>query len=139
MNSSLTEIGIHAVETVQAENARALLRELESALQLLIENGETTRIDLGSLPLNPADYELLENVLGHGEVIASVDSLGVSEISDTSIPGIWRVEYYNNEEVLVAEFIEVTRCPELLQTPEEEIKDGLLALRAATTRYENEE
>ncbi len=137
--NSLTNIGIQIVETAQAENARALLRELESALQRLLETGETTRIDLGTLPLTPADYELLEKVLGQGEVIASVDSLGVSEISDTSIPGIWRIEYYNDEEVLVAEFIEVTRCPELLQTPAEELKDSLLALHAATACAEQEE
>jgi len=129
--NSLADIGIQVTDTAQAENARALLRELENYLQCLIESGETARIDLGGLPLNAADYELLEQVLGHGEVIASVDSLGISEVSDTSIPGIWRIEYYNSEEVLVAEFIEVTRCPELLQTPLEEMKDGLSALRTA--------
>jgi hydrogenase-1 operon protein HyaF len=137
--NSLSNIGISVVEAVEAGNARALLRELENHLQRLIETGETARIDLGSLPLNSADYELLEQVLGHGEVIATVDSLGVSEISDTEIPGIWRIEYYNSEEVLVAEYIEVTRCPELLQTPLEEMRDGLSALRAATVRSDQGE
>lgn len=137
--SSLSDIGIAVVEMTEANNARALLRELENHLQRLIDTGETARIDLGSLPLNPADYELLELVLGHGEVIASVDSMGVSEISDTSVPGIWRIEYYNSEEVLVAEFIEVTRCPELLQTPLEEIKDGLSHLHEAMVRSDQGE
>ncbi len=137
--NSLSNIGISVVETTEAANAHALLRELESHLQRLIETGETARIDLGGLPLNPADYELLEQVLGHGEVIASVDSMGVSEISDTAIPGIWRIEYYNSEEVLVAEFIEVTRCPELLLTPLEEIKDGLSQLHQAMTRSDQGE
>ena len=129
--NSLSNINIKVVETAEASNARALLRELENHLQHLIETGETARIDLGALPLNSAGYELLEQVLGHGEVIASVDSLGVSEISDTTIPGIWRIEYYNSEEVLMAEFIEVTRCPELLQTPLGEIRDGLSKLHEA--------
>ncbi len=137
--SALSDIGIAVVETAEANNARALLRELEDHLRRLIETGEIARIDLGSLPLNSADYELLEQVLGHGEVIASVDSMGVSEISDTAIPGIWRIEYYNSEEVLVAEFIEVTRCPELLLTPLEEMKDGLSRLHEAMTRSDQGE
>lgn len=137
--NTLADIRIHVDEMPQAENARALLRELENHLQRLIETGETARIDLGSLPLNPADHELLEQVLGHGEVIATVDSLGVSEISDTAIPGIWRIEYYNSDEVLVAEFIEVTGCPEVLQTPVDDLKDGLSALAAAMARSDQEE
>ncbi len=137
--SSLADILIHVDETPQAENARALLHELENHLQRLIQNGETTRIDLSGLPLNTADYDLLENVLGHGEVFATVDSLGISEVSDTAIPGIWRIEYYNTEEVLVAEFIEVSRCPELLQTPDDELMDSLSTLRTAMARSDQEE
>lgn len=137
--NSLANIGIQVGDTAQAENARALLRELENHLQRLIETGESARIDLGSLPLNSADYELLELVLGHGEVIATVDSLGVSEISDTAIPGIWRIEYYNSEEALVAEFVEITRCPELLLTQPEEMKDGLSLLHEAIARSDQGE
>jgi hydrogenase-1 operon protein HyaF len=137
--SGLADILIHVDEKAQAENARALLHELENHLQHLIEGGETTRIDLSGLPLNAADYDLLESVLGHGEVIATVDSLGVSEVSDTAIPGIWRIEYYNSEEVLVAEYIEVTRCPELLQTPLEEMKNGLSLLHEAMARSDQGE
>lgn len=137
--SALSNIGIAVIETAEASNAQALLRELENHLQRLIETGETARIDLGTLPLNPADFELLEQVLGHGEVIASVESMGVSEISDTSIPGIWRIEYYNSEEALVAEYIEVTRCPELLLTPMEEMQESPSLLRAAIARSDQGE
>lgn len=137
--NSLAGIGIQVTDKAQAENARALLRELENYLQRLLESGETARIDLAGLPLNPADYELLEQVLGHGEVIATVDSLGVSEISDTAIPGIWRIEHYNSEEALVAEFIEVTRCPDLLLTQPEEMKDGLSLLHEAIARSDQGE
>ncbi len=137
--SALSNIGIAVIETAEASNAQALLRELENHLQRLIETGETARIDLGTLPLNPADFELLEQVLGHGEVIASVESMGVSEISDTAIPGIWRIEYYNSEEALVAEYIEVTRCPELLLTPMEEMQESPSLLRAAIARSDQGE
>ncbi len=137
--SALSNIGIAVIETAEASNAQALLRELENHLQRLIETGETARIDLGTLPLNSADFELLEQVLGHGEVIASVESMGVSEISDTSIPGIWRIEYYNSEEALVAEFIEITNCPELLMTPMEEMQESPSLLRAAIARSDQGE
>jgi len=132
--SKLSEIAVEVVDPAAAANAQALLREIESSLQQLIETGESSRIDLGSLPLGPADYTLLDSVLGRGEVTASVDSLGVSEVYETAIAGVWRVEHYNSEETLVAEFIDVARCPELLQTPVEDLKDSLSLLAKVTAQ-----
>ncbi len=137
--SGLAEIGIRIDETLPAENARALLHELETHLQRLLETGESAQIDLASLPLTPADHELLDQVLGEGEVFATVSGLGVSEISDTAIPCVWRIEYYNSEEALVAEFIEVSRCPELLLTPVEDMQESPSLLRAAAARSDQGE
>jgi hydrogenase-1 operon protein HyaF len=137
--NTLADIGIEVADTAQAENGRALLRELETHLQRLLETGESAQIDLGGMPLNPADHELLDQVLGQGEVFATVNGLGVSEISDTAIPCVWRIEYYNTEEALVAEFIEVSRCPELLLTPVEDMQESLSLLGAAVARSDQGE
>jgi hypothetical protein len=43
---------------------------------------------------------------------------------------VWWVTHYNDEDEVLAEFIEVAWCPEILLTPEDDVKDGLESLRA---------
>lgn len=128
--SELSNITVKVVSSGGAGNARAVLREVESRLQRLVEKGEENSIDLTSLPLTPEDYDLLEDTLGEGEVAAEVNSLGLTRIHETGIPGVWWVTHYNDEDEVMTEFIEVTHCPDILFTPEDDAKDGLEALRA---------
>lgn len=128
--NSLKSIGVKVVHVSGNGNARAVLREVENLLQKLLEEGEESSIDLSGLPLTPEDYDLLEETLGEGEVVAEVHSLGPTRIHETGIPGVWWVTHYNDEDEVLAEFIEVAWCPEILLAPEDDVKDGLEALRA---------
>lgn len=126
--NGLKDIGVKVVSG--NGSAKAVLREIEQRLEKLVQQGEESSIDLSGLPLSPEDYDLLEETLGEGEVVAEVHSLGASRIHETGIPGVWWVTHYNDEDEVLAEFIEVAWCPEILLTPEEDAKDGLEALRA---------
>lgn len=128
--NGIGDIGVKVVPVGGNGNGRAVLREIETLLGALVEKGEEGSIDLSSLPLTPEDYDLLEETLGEGEVTAEVNSLGPSRIHETGIPGVWWVTHYNDDDEVMAEFIEVTYCPEILLTPEDDVKDGLEALRA---------
>jgi len=128
--SALEDVGVKVVVAGGDANARAVLREIETMLRRLIENDEDSSIDLTALPLTPQDYDLLEDTLGEGEVSAEVDSLGPTRVHETGIPGVWWVTHYNTDDEVMAEFIEVTYCPEILLTPEDDVKDGLEALLA---------
>lgn len=128
--NGLKNIGVKVVQVGGNGNARAVLREVENLLQKLVEEGEESSIDLSGLPLTPEDYDLLEETLGEGEVVAEVHSLGPTRIHETGIPGVWWVTHYNDEDEVLAEFIEVAWCPEILLAPEDDVKDGLEALRA---------
>ncbi len=128
--SALGDIGVKVVSMSGDGNARAVLREIEKMLEKLLAEGEENSIDLSSLPLSPEDYDLLEETLGEGEVNAEVHSLGPTRVHETGIPGVWWVTHYNDDDEVMAEFIEVTYCPEILLTPEDDVKDGLEALRA---------
>lgn len=129
--SKLEHIGIKVIPLTGGNgNARAVLREVENLLERLIGAGEAGSIDLGGLPLTPEDYDLLEEALGEGEVHAEVHSLGPTRIHETGIPGVWWVTHYNDDDEVMAEFIEVTYCPEILLTPDEDVQEGLEALRA---------
>ena len=127
--STLDHIGI-TVEHRAESNGRAVLREIETRLALLLTKGEESNIDLSRLPFGPGDRALLVKTLGEGEVSAEVNSLGPTQVRETAIPGVWWVAHYNADDEVMAEFIEVTRCPAIVRTPQDDLQDGLKALRA---------
>jgi len=128
--SPLHDISVKVVPLGGDGNAQAVLREVENLLERLVDAGEESSIDLTSLPLRPEDYDLLEEVLGEGEVSAEVTSIGPTRVHETGIPGVWWITHYNTDDEVMSEFIEVAYCPEILLTPEDDIKDGLEVLRA---------
>ena len=74
-------------------NARPLLFEVRHALEELIDSGETSIIDLRSIPLAPGEEETIIETLGQGEVHARLDALGPSEIIETRYAGVWLVTH----------------------------------------------
>jgi len=126
----LEEIGVKVVPMQADGNARALLNEIASLLQDLLNTGEGGSIDLARIPLTEEDYDLLDDVLGEGEVHASIETLGASEVVETGVAGVWWITHYNADDEVMAEFIEVSYCPEILLAPREDVQEGLEALQA---------
>ena len=124
--------GIPIVEApveLPALNAPALLREIESLLAQLVEQGTGGAIDLQALPLNEADRTLLVETLGEGEVQATIQALGPSEVRETAINGVWWITHRNSDGHVTAELIEVTAIPEILSTHPADARAGLARLR----------
>lgn len=117
-------------DTSQGENGYALLHEVVNLLQQLLSRDEPSHIDLRAIPLSRQDMELLAETLGEGEVYGEVADFGLTRVRQTGIPGVWWVVHLDDEEQIIAEFIEVNYCPEVLITPTEDIRDGREALRA---------
>ena len=99
----------------------ALLGELDAGLRGLLERGCTHTIDVHRSPLSPGERGQLRELLGKGEICASLDLLGPTEVEETAIPGVWWTVHRSREGHVVSEFIEVTRCPGLLSTQETEL------------------
>jgi hydrogenase-1 operon protein HyaF len=121
------------VEIPQQPNGLAivktLLRELDGNLQLLLSQGQNSIIDLRALPpLGVDGYQLLRDVLGEGEVNATITSFGRSLIQETAISGIWWVSHYNQDDELLTEFIEVCYFPEVLKTQKDDVAIGVKKL-----------
>ena len=139
--SRLDEIAVTVISPGQDSpgggNAVAILHEIENMLVQLLESGLEQSIDLRSLPMAPGDREVLQQALGKGEVSASVDALGPSLISETAIAGVWWVTHRNSNNEVMADFIEVSHCPEILRTHSEDISDGLEKLRTRLTQHQN--
>lgn len=124
---SLDSITIHveSPDAYSVGNVRALLAEIATLLQKLIDRGETGVIDLKSLPFAPGEYEQLRETLGQGELTARLEAIGTSEIVETRFPGVWWITHYNVEGDIVADLIEVTFAPEILKSQAEDVQDGL--------------
>ncbi len=133
----LSQIGI-SVETISRSNGRAILREIEQLLEKLLTSGEASSIDLSRLPFGPGDHSLLVDTLGEGEVSAVVNSLGPTQVRETAIPGVWWVTHCNADDEVMGEFIEITRCPEILLTPHDDLRDGIEALQVRLLEETNQ-
>lgn len=111
-------------------NAIPLLHEIEILLNDLATTGKTGSIDLRSLPMLADDYEQLREVLGQGEVNATIDAHGPSQVRETGIHGVWWVTHRNADGEVAAEIIEVTYLPEILKTHPADARAAVETLRA---------
>lgn len=117
-------------ETVLSHgNALPLLHEIEVLLNDLVTTGKSASIDLRGLPMLPGDYDKLREVLGQGEVSATVDALGPTHVRETAIHGVWWITHRNAEDEVTAEFIEVTYFPEILKTHPADARQAVETLR----------
>lgn len=127
--SRLANISLRVVDESSAANAHAILREVEALLERLVNKGETGAIDLRALPLGSADLELLARKLGEGEVSAAIQANGLSVARETAYAGVWWVTHHDENNAVVAEFIEVCAIPEILKSQQIDMGHALARLR----------
>lgn len=108
----LTEVRAHALAW-QARGATEDFREL---------------LDLSRLPLTHADHAFLEQVLGQGPVIATVDCDGECRLSATTVPGVWWVRYFDGEGRELLTTLEVGLVPSLARAASEEVAASIAEL-----------
>jgi len=123
------------VSSELTQNVKPLLHEIKHALDALIETGKTSIIDLRSIPLAPGEEDKILSTLGQGEVLAQMNTLGLSEVFETQYAGVWVVTHYNDEGNIISRFIEVTTMPEILCSQTEDI---LSAYSRIATTLEND-
>lgn len=131
--SGLDSIPVHvqpAAAPLSTATAQAILAELETSLQELLASGREHSIDLRSLPLAPGELDYLKEALGAGEVRADVDALGASRVIETRVRGVWWVTHRNTLEDVIAEFIEVSFCPDIIRAQRDDVRESLEWLSA---------
>ena len=134
--SSLSKIGVKVetgggVEPELRGNALPLLHEIRHALARLVEEGESTVIDLQSLPMGPGDLRRLMDALGEGEVKAELEALGKTVIRESQYSGVWIIEHMSASGGIASRFVEITWVPALLQAQAEDVQNGLKELADA--------
>lgn len=112
-----------------------ILNELVSKLKALISSGQSSIFDLRHEPLTSGDIDELKNILGRGEVDATLSALGTSNVRETAVAGIWWTTHYNEQGDVISEFIEVTTCPNLLKTFPDGLESALTGLQTKISEY----
>ena len=112
------------------QNVQPIMHEIRHALQRLVEDGESSVIDLRSVPLAPGEEESIINTLGQGEVFAHLHALGPSEIYETRYTGVWMVTHFNESQSIVSRFIEIIEIPEVLKSQHQDMVSAITALQS---------
>ena len=127
--SELTDIPVKVSPSNELRNAPsaqvlAILKELQTMLTTLVETGDENYVDIHGMPLLPGEIQSLKQILGSGEVDATIAALGPTHVTETSIPGIWWVTHKNDNDEIISEFIEVTDLPEILKTQHHDLHEA---------------
>jgi hydrogenase-1 operon protein HyaF len=121
---------------VATGNAAPVLHEIKHALNALLNDGTTATIDLGAIPFAPGDERILDEMLGVGEVHATLRVMGESHVRETAIAGVWRIDHLNESGEIQSRFIEITLMPEILKTQTE---DAVMGLETLTARLQQQD
>jgi len=107
----------------------SLLQEVAVRLDRLVREGQSEAIDLRALPvMSEEDLHQLRDLLGAGEVTATVQAMGATEVEETAYPGVWWVTYFGADGDVGAERIEIAWVPDILVSQAPDVRSGLQRL-----------
>lgn len=81
-------------------------------------------INLTLLPLSPEDIAHLDHQLGTGRVLILSRGYGNCRITDTRVPHTWRVVYYNSQDAVILNTIEVGPLPAVACAAAQDLADS---------------
>ena len=110
--------------------AQSVLHEIVRGLTDLADNGTPSAIDLRSLPMTEGDRHELQEALGRGEVSATLDMAGKSDIWETRHAGVWWVRHMGSGDRIASETIEITAIPDILMAHRDDIRAASARLSA---------
>lgn len=110
-------------------NVPTLLVELADARQRRQPGDDAHVVNLTLLPLAPEDIAHIDHQLGTGRVIILSRGYGNCRITNTLAADTWRVVYYNSQDKVILNSIEVSTIPEVACAANEDLADTQERLR----------
>lgn len=108
-------------------NAQALLTEI--AEQVARPSADTHVINLSLLPFTPEDGAWLDQCLGRGQVTFLSRGYGNCRITATGIARVWWVQFFNSQDALILNTLEITDVPEVARAAPEDLADSAERLK----------
>ena len=105
-------------------NAPPLLAELNAKIADYQPDDEAHIINLSLLPQTEEDLVFLESRLGKGRVTILSRGYGNCRISSTNTQYVWWVQYFNSQDTLILNTLEVSAVPNVACASPEDIADS---------------
>ena len=93
-------------------------------------------MNLTLLPLSDVDLYCLGERLGVGPVTFLSRGYGNCRVGSTACQGVWWIKYFNSEDALILNTIEVTTVPEVVIAAPEDIEDSAHRLQEILEIYQ---
>lgn len=105
-------------------NALPILTEIAARLAEAGQAPEPHVVNLSLLPCTDEDMEHLVATLGSGPAVILSRGYGNCRITSTGTRNVWWVQYFNSQESLILNSIEVSRVPEVACAAAEDVDDS---------------
>ncbi|MDO6460939.1 hydrogenase expression/formation C-terminal domain-containing protein [Granulosicoccaceae sp. 1_MG-2023] len=109
---------------MQLMNAPSLLIEIHDQLQARQPGDLPHVINLTLLPLTEQELEWLGSRVGVGPTTILSRGYGNCRIGSTAVKDVWWIKYFNSEDKLILNSIEIGGTPEVALAAPEDIKDS---------------
>lgn len=108
----------------EVQNAPALLAEIDAELPHRGPGRPAHVINLSLLPMSAADIGFLDHHLGTGRVTILSRGYGNCRLTNALRPHTWRVVYYNSQDAVILNSVEVVDLPEVACAAAEDLADS---------------
>ncbi len=105
-------------------NAPAIITELNDKVATWKEGDEPHVINFSLLPQTEEDLVFLDQLLGSGPVVILSRGYGNCRIACTETKNVWWVKYFNSDDKLILDTLEVSVVPEVACASQEDIDDS---------------
>jgi len=116
-------------------NAAPLLTEISDKLPEYKAGIEPHVINLSLLPHTEEDILFLSDSLGIGPIIILSRGYGNCRISSTKTRNVWWVQYFNSQETLILNTLEISKVPDVACASKEDIEDSASRLDEILSIY----
>ena len=105
-------------------NAPSLLVEIADKVPDYQPGADPYVINLSLLPNTDEDLDMLATTLGSGPAVILSRGYGNCRITSTAASNVWWVQYFNSQDTLILNTIEISRVPEVACAAQEDIDDS---------------
>ncbi len=116
-------------------NAIPLLSELNDKIPGASTVEEPHVINLTLLPQSDEDIAFLNQILGKGPVTILSRGYGNCRVTSTATQNVWWVQYFNSQDAIILNTLEVTPIPVVVCASVEDIADSAQRLREIREVY----
>lgn len=109
-------------------NALPLIAELNAQITAYFPDKLAHVINLSLLPQTEQDLTFLYDLLGKGSVSILSRGYGTNRITSTKTDKVWWVQYFNSDDTLILNTLEISNTPSVALAAVEDINDSAVRL-----------